>query len=43
MLVSTMVHTSVEARDMHVANGMEDGIIESHERLDEVLADVQLT
>jgi uncharacterized protein YndB with AHSA1/START domain len=41
MLVSTMVHTSVEARDMHVANGMEGGIIESHERLDEVLAEVQ--
>ena len=41
MLVSTMVHTSVEARDMHVANGMEGGIIESHERLDEVLTEVQ--
>ena len=41
MLVSTMVHTSVEARDMHVANGMEGGIIESHERLGEVLAEVQ--
>jgi uncharacterized protein YndB with AHSA1/START domain len=41
MLVSTMVHTSVEARDMHVANGMEGGIVESHERLDEVLAEVQ--
>jgi uncharacterized protein YndB with AHSA1/START domain len=41
MLISTMMHTSVEARDMHVANGMEGGIIESHGRLDEVLAEVQ--
>jgi uncharacterized protein YndB with AHSA1/START domain len=41
MLVSTMVHTSVEARDMHVANGMEGGIVESHGRLDEVLAELQ--
>ena len=38
MVVSTMVHTSVEARDMHVANGMEGGIIDSHGRLDELLA-----
>jgi uncharacterized protein YndB with AHSA1/START domain len=42
MLISTMVHPSVEARDMHVAGGMEVGIIESYERLDEVLADGQL-
>ncbi len=38
MLSSTTRHSSVEARDMHVANGMEGGIIESNERLDEVLA-----
>ena len=38
ILNSTMRHSSVEARDMHVANGMEGGIIESYERLDEVLA-----
>ena len=39
MLVSTMVHSSVEARDMHVANGMEEGIIDSHLRMDELLAE----
>ena len=38
MLVSTMVHNSVEARDMHVASGMEEGIIDSYSRLDEVVA-----
>ncbi len=38
MVISTMVHTSVEARDMHVANGMEGGILDSHNRLDELLA-----
>jgi uncharacterized protein YndB with AHSA1/START domain len=38
MVVTTMVHSSVEARDMHVANGMEGGVIDSHNRLDEVLA-----
>jgi uncharacterized protein YndB with AHSA1/START domain len=38
MMVTTMVHSSVEARDMHVANGMEGGIIDSHGRLDEVVA-----
>jgi uncharacterized protein YndB with AHSA1/START domain len=37
MLTSTARHSSVEARDMHVANGMEQGIIESNERLDELL------
>jgi hypothetical protein len=26
---------------MHVANGMENGIIESYERLDELVAEVQ--
>ena len=38
ILTTTMRHNSVEARDMHVANGMEGGIIESYERLDEVVA-----
>jgi uncharacterized protein YndB with AHSA1/START domain len=38
MVTTTMVHDSVEARDMHVANGMEGGIIESHLRVDELLA-----
>jgi uncharacterized protein YndB with AHSA1/START domain len=41
MLTSTTRHSSVEARDMHVANGMEGGMIESNERLDELLASVQ--
>jgi hypothetical protein len=41
LVVTTMVHTSVEARDMHVANGMEGGIIDSHSRLDELLASEQ--
>ena len=38
LLTTTSVHTSVEARDMHVANGMEGGITESYERLDELVA-----
>lgn len=41
VVTTTMVHDSVEARDMHVANGMEGGIIESHHRFDELLADEQ--
>jgi uncharacterized protein YndB with AHSA1/START domain len=38
MVTTKMVHDSVEARDMHVANGMEGGIRDSHSRLDELLA-----
>jgi uncharacterized protein YndB with AHSA1/START domain len=38
MLTSTIRHSSFEARDIHVANGMEQGIIESNERLEELLA-----
>lgn len=38
LLVGTSRHASVEARDQHVANGMEQGARESHERLDELLA-----
>jgi uncharacterized protein YndB with AHSA1/START domain len=41
MVTSTMVHSSVETRDMHVANGMEGGVVDSHERLDEILAELQ--
>jgi len=41
MLTSTNRHSSLEARDMHVANGMEQGIIESNERLEELLASIQ--
>ncbi|HEY1652637.1 MAG TPA: SRPBCC family protein [Acidimicrobiales bacterium] len=43
MVVTTMVHRTVEARDMHVANGMEGGILDSHSRLDELLAAEQAT
>lgn len=39
MLVSTMVHSSVEAREMHVESGMEDGILDSYSRLDEFVAE----
>jgi uncharacterized protein YndB with AHSA1/START domain len=39
LMTSTTRHSSVEARDMHVANGMETGVIESYERLDELLAE----
>ncbi|HEX4176083.1 MAG TPA: SRPBCC domain-containing protein, partial [Acidimicrobiales bacterium] len=39
MLVSTMVHDSVEARDMHVASGMEEGILDAYSRLDELVAE----
>ena len=38
LLTSTMRHESIEARDMHVANGMEYGLRESYERFDELLA-----
>jgi hypothetical protein len=41
LMASTVRHTSVEARDMHVASGMETGIIESYERLDELVAEEQ--
>jgi uncharacterized protein YndB with AHSA1/START domain len=41
IVTSTTRHSSLEARDMHVANGMEEGIIDSHERLAELLASVQ--
>ena len=40
-LTITTRHSSLEARDMHVANGMEEGIIESMERLVELVASVQ--
>jgi uncharacterized protein YndB with AHSA1/START domain len=36
--ITTAVYTSVEARDMHLKNGMEGGATESMERLDELLA-----
>lgn len=41
MITSTTRHDSVESRDMHIANGMEEGILDSYGRIDELLADVQ--
>ena len=38
LLTSTSLGDSFEARDQHIANGMEQGIIDSFERLDEMLA-----
>jgi uncharacterized protein YndB with AHSA1/START domain len=36
-LTVTLVHASVAARDSHVASGMERGMAETHQRLDQVL------
>jgi uncharacterized protein YndB with AHSA1/START domain len=41
MLTATSRHRSVEARDMHVASGMEEGIIDSYLRLDDLMADLR--
>jgi uncharacterized protein YndB with AHSA1/START domain len=41
LLTGSMRHPSIEARDMHVANGMESGMTESYERIDELLAEEQ--
>jgi uncharacterized protein YndB with AHSA1/START domain len=41
MLTSTSRHSSVEARDMHIASGMEEGIVDSNDRLAELLASLQ--
>ena len=41
MMTTTSRHGSLEARDMHVANGMEEGIIDSMERIAELVASVQ--
>lgn len=40
LLRSRVVHDSVANRDMHLANGMEEGLRESYSRMDEVLAAV---
>jgi uncharacterized protein YndB with AHSA1/START domain len=40
-LTSTTVHDSVASRDMHVANGMEEGITDSYERMAELVARLQ--
>jgi len=41
MMTTTTRHSSLEARDMHVANGMEEGIIDSMERIAELVASLQ--
>jgi hypothetical protein len=41
MMTTTTRHDSVEARDMRVANGMEEGIIDSMDRIAELVASVQ--
>jgi uncharacterized protein YndB with AHSA1/START domain len=38
LLTATVLHSSVENRDGHVASGMEAGATESHERLAKLLA-----
>ncbi len=37
-LTNTMVHTSVENRDAHVRSGMEEGVLQTMDRLAELLA-----
>jgi uncharacterized protein YndB with AHSA1/START domain len=38
IITTHTVHTSVEGRDMHLKNGMEGGMKEGYERLDELVA-----
>ncbi len=38
LLTTTTVHRSVAARDMHVASGMEEGVVDSYARMDELIA-----
>jgi uncharacterized protein YndB with AHSA1/START domain len=38
LIVGHSLHGSVEARDEHIANGMEQGMRESYDRLDDLLA-----
>jgi uncharacterized protein YndB with AHSA1/START domain len=40
LLRSTVVHDSVANRDMHVESGMEEGLLESYDRMKELLAEV---
>ena len=37
MVIGRSVHDSIEARDMHIASGMEQGMIETYDRLDELV------
>jgi len=41
MVIGRSVHESIEARDLHVASGMEQGMTETYERLDEWAATQQ--
>jgi uncharacterized protein YndB with AHSA1/START domain len=41
MLETSARHASMAARDMHVANGMEEGLADSMDRLDELMAALQ--
>ncbi|HEU5331534.1 MAG TPA: SRPBCC family protein [Actinocrinis sp.] len=41
LVVGTSRHSSIEARDRHLASGMEKGIAEGCERLDELVAALQ--
>jgi uncharacterized protein YndB with AHSA1/START domain len=38
LVTTTVLHATVEARDGHVAAGMETGVVETYERLDELLS-----
>lgn len=42
MVTSTTRHDSIEARDWHIASGMEEGIVDSYDRLDELMAALQV-
>ncbi len=41
MLTLTSVHDSVAVRDLHVASGMEEGIVDSYARMDELIAELE--
>ena len=43
LISSLSVHASLEARDAHIATGMEGGLTESHTRLDELLESMHAT
>jgi uncharacterized protein YndB with AHSA1/START domain len=41
LMTNTVLHTSIENRDGHVASGMEAGAVESLDRLEELLASLK--
>lgn len=41
MMTTTARHDTLQARDMHVANGMEEGVIDSMDRMAELVASAQ--